>query len=118
MKKNVSEGLGTKTAKRRLESPEAVQMGAKRRVTKVQADPSCGAAKTLGREETRSEAAPLSEFYTGCTAVIPLRGVGCCNITFLPMEYSRMLAVRGQQGDFGQRVVEFLGYKYPPFVTV
>ena len=113
VKKNVSEGLGTKTAKRRPESPEAVRRGAKRRVTKVQADSSCGAAKTLGREETRSEAAPLSEFCTGCTAVIPLSCVEYCIITFMLREYSEMLAVGRQKQNFVQGVVEFLGYNYP-----
>ena len=57
--------------------------------------PSCGVVKTHSHEETQSGAAPLSEFCTGCTAIIPLSCVECCNITFLPREYSKMLVVRG-----------------------
>ena len=57
--------------------------------------PFAKAAKTLGHEETWSEEAPLSEFCTECTAVIPLICVECYNITILPREYSKMLAVRG-----------------------
>ena len=55
----------------------------------------CGVAKTLGREGMRSGAAPLSEFCTECTAVIPLSCVECCNITIFSREYTKMLAVRG-----------------------
>ena len=53
------------------------------------------AAKTLDGEGTQSEAAPLSEIYMECPAVIPLSCVECCNITNLPREYSLMLVVRG-----------------------
>ena len=52
-------------------------------------NPFAEAAKTFGREEKRSEAAPLSEYCMECTAVIPLICVGCCNITVLPREYSK-----------------------------
>ena len=53
------------------------------------------AAKTLDGEGTQSEASPLSEICTECTAVISLSCAECCNITNLPREYSLMLAVRG-----------------------
>ena len=60
--------------------------------------PLCRVTKTHSRDETRSGAAPLSEFCTGCTAVIPLSCVECCIIMFLPREYSEILAVGASKG--------------------
>ena len=57
-----------------------------------------GATKTLGCEEARSKAAPLSELCTEYTAVIPLSCVEYCIITFMLREYSEMLAVGGRNG--------------------
>ena len=34
----------------------------------------------------------------------------------MPREYSKMPAVRGYKENFGQGVVEILGYKYPPVI--
>jgi hypothetical protein len=34
----------------------------------------------------------------------------------MPREYSNMPAVRGYKENFGQRVVDILGYKYPPVI--
>jgi len=101
-----------KSLERRPESREATRKGAKRRrpqrrdgaraeVVSSEAIPmalSGEAAKAFGGEEKRREAAPLLESSTECTAVIPLSCVEYCNITLLPREYSKILAVRGSNG--------------------
>ena len=93
-----TEGFGTKGTKRRPVPPEEKRRGgthseeaARARRDGRQSDseiPFAEAAKTLGGEGTRSEAAPLLEICTEYTAVIPLIRVECCNITILPREYS------------------------------
>ena len=99
------EGLGAKGDERRPVLPkrcEEVAHAAKgqgvRRRDKPRHNPEspfARAAKTLIREGKKSEATPLSEYCTECTAVIPLISVGSCNITVVPREYSKIPAVRG-----------------------
>ena len=83
---------GRRTPKRSKEAARAVKGRRAYRRDKWRSDsenPFTQAAKTFGREGKRSKAAPLSEYCTECTAVIPLICVGCCNITVLPREYSK-----------------------------